>query len=66
MSRAFHLSRFSMIILIINLIGVGGCLVLLAARGPSVPLILLTAGTFGMSVAKIGRGFVSSQRTARG
>ncbi len=66
MSRPIRLSRFELAILIINLICFGACLVLLAMRGPSVPLALLTVGTFGVSAAKIGRGIVSSRPAAVG
>lgn len=64
MSRAFHLSRFNLAILITNLICFGACLVLLAVRGPNAPLLLLAIGTFGVSMAKIGRGFISSRPVA--
>jgi hypothetical protein len=47
--------------LCLNLIVLGGALVLMLLRGPNTPLVLLTIGTLGMAIAKIGKAYSVSQ-----
>lgn len=64
MATPFQLSRMNLVILVVNLVVLGGCLVLLFITGPSGPLILLTVGTLGLALGKIGTGFLGSKRPA--
>jgi len=57
MAREFHLSRLDLVLLLLNCLALGACIVLLLRAGPSGPLILLTIGIIGMAGAKIARGF---------
>ncbi len=54
-----RLTKVELTFLCLNLIVLGGLLVLIALRGPSVPAILLGVGTAGMALAKIGKAFSS-------
>ena len=54
-----HLTKLDFVLLCTNLIVFGGLLVLMVLRGPSGPTILLTVGSAGMAVAKIGGAFRS-------
>lgn len=56
MSAMLQLGRWDAAWLILNAVTLGGCLVLMALRGASGPLVLLTVGVCGMLVAKIGKG----------
>jgi hypothetical protein len=53
------LTNVGLALLCLNLIVLGGLLVLIALRGPSVPAILLAVGTAGMAVAKIRRALTA-------
>ena len=50
MKRPFQLTVFDCALLVVNLMAFGACLVLMALKGASVPLVLLTAAT-GLGVA---------------
>ena len=62
MANQFQLSRTNLAFLVVNLIVLGGCVVLLFVAGPSGPLILLTIGTLGLALGKIGVGFFKSKQ----
>ena len=54
MNVKFHqLGRWDSAWLIVNAAMLGGCIVLLAIRGSSGPLVLLTVGVSGMLLGKI-------------
>jgi hypothetical protein len=55
MSMNTSIRRSDLIWLVVNSIVLGGCFVLMALRGPDGPLVLLTVGTAGMLLGKIGR-----------
>ena len=50
-----NITRVALAFLCLNLIVLGGIMVLMALRGPSVPAVLLAIGAAGMAVAKIGK-----------
>src|SRR5687767_13210641 len=50
--------------LLINVLVLGGLLVLIAIRGPSVPAVLLAVGAAGMAIGKIGRAFAKRNDAA--
>ncbi len=60
MSNSFQLGRTDLILLIINLICLGGLIVLLCVKGPDPILILLLVGAAGMAMGKMGKGFGKS------
>jgi hypothetical protein len=55
-----RLTKVEMLFLCTNLIALGGLLVLMALRGPSVPAVLLAIGACGAAVAKIGKAMSSA------
>jgi hypothetical protein len=58
MARAFRLSRTNLILMLLNVLVLGGCIVLFCLRGPSGRLILLTIGVAGMAFGKVATGFM--------
>lgn len=60
MKTKFQFSRLDMTLLVLNTLAFGGCLVLLLLGKASGPLILLTIGTLGMLVGKLGRAYFSA------
>ncbi len=62
MASDFQLSRTDLVLLIINLLMLGGCIVLLLVSGPSGPLILLTIGVMAVTLGKIGAGFLKPKQ----
>jgi hypothetical protein len=49
----YHFSRTDLSVLVLSAFALGGCIVLLSLRGPSVPLVLLTIGTSLVTFAKL-------------
>ena len=49
------LSKLDLFLLSTNLIALGGLVVLIILRSPSVPSVLLAVGALGMAIAKIGK-----------
>jgi hypothetical protein len=60
MASQFQLSRTKFAFLVLNLIVLGGCIVLLFVTVVTGPLILLTIGALGLALGKIGAGFRGS------
>jgi hypothetical protein len=54
------LSKLDLGLLSMNLIAVGGLLVLMALRGPSIPAALLAFGAGLSAIAKLGKAFLST------
>ena len=48
-------NRLDIGLLFVNVFCLGGLVVLMALRGPSVPAVLLAIGAAGMAVGRIGR-----------
>ena len=57
-------STFDLTLLLINVLALGAVLVLIAVRGPSVPLVLLAIGAAGMAIGKLGRAFMRPKDAA--
>lgn len=53
------LTKLELVLLGVNLFVLGGLVVLMALRGPTVASVLLLVGTLGMAVGKIGRAWTA-------
>jgi hypothetical protein len=53
------LTKLELILLGVNLFVLGGLIVLMALRGPSIASVLLLIGSAGMAVGKIGRAWTA-------
>jgi hypothetical protein len=56
------MSKIDLGLLCLNLFVLGGIVVLMAPRGPSVSSALLAVGTSGMAIAKLGKATLSSAK----
>ena len=56
------MTKLDLSLLCINLFVLGGLLVLMMLRGPSVPAVLLAIGTAGMAIGKLGKAFASRMK----
>ncbi len=59
--RTMKLTKLEVVLLCMNLVALGGLLVLMALRGPNGPAILLAIGAAGMATAKIGKMFMGTE-----
>jgi hypothetical protein len=57
MKNTFQFNRLGLAMLLTNAVVLGGCLVLLALGRVNGPLVLLTIGTLGMLIGKLGRAW---------
>ena len=63
MQTTFHFSRLELAFLVTNTVALTGCCVLLVLGKASGPLVLLTIGTFGMLLGKIGNAYFHARET---
>ena len=60
-----RITKLDMFLLCTNLIVLGGLIVLMALRGPSVPAVLLAVGAAGMAISKLGQAFLCASKDKR-
>jgi hypothetical protein len=56
------MSKLDIALLCSNCLVLGGLMVLMALRGPSVPAVLLAIGAAGMAISKLGKAFCLSAK----
>lgn len=61
MRQRFHFTTAQLLMLLLNLLVLGGCLVLMVLTGPSGPLILLAISTALMAIGKLGKARIGAQ-----
>jgi hypothetical protein len=59
-----NITKFDLSLLCLNLFVLGGLVVLMALRGPSVPAVLLAIGAAGMAIGRAGKAFASPAKTS--
>jgi hypothetical protein len=62
--KHLRLSTLDLALLLVNVLALGGLLVLMAVRGADVPVVLLAVGAGGMAIGKLGRALAGGSKDA--
>jgi hypothetical protein len=54
-----NIAKTELGLLCLNLVVLGGILVLIALRGPSIPAVLLAVGSAGGAIAKVSKALIA-------